>query len=241
MLYAIGDIHGFSDELERALDLIRSDGGADAPHVFVGDLVDRGSDAKGVIGALMAGQAAGKDWTVLFGNHDRMFLNFVRDGNIHDPAIKSGKSWLHPALGGQTTLASYGVIGDEDTDLGALQAAACAAVPEAHLDWIAGLPRWHRSHDHLFVHAGLRPGMPVEDQAEDDLIWIRDGWLDDTRDHAEMVVHGHTALEYPRHEGNRINLDGGTGYGRALVPAVFDGIDWYLLTQSGRKMLEPER
>lgn len=240
MLYAIGDIHGYSEQLDRALALIRADGGADAPHVFLGDLVDRGPDSCGVIEKLMSGQAAGRDWTVLFGNHDRMFWQFVTRGVEHDPAVKSGKGWLHPALGGPMTLASYGITADdESSDRARLLTEVQASLPQSHMDWIAALPRWHRAAGHLFVHAGIRPGVPVEDQAEDDLIWIRDGWLDDTRDHGEMVVHGHTALDYPRHEGNRINLDGGAGYGRPLIPAVFDGVDWHLLTDQGRELLRP--
>lgn len=236
MLYAIGDIHGYADQLDHALALIEADGGRDAPHVFLGDLVDRGPDSRGVVERLMSGQDKGRDWTVLFGNHDRMFLNFVTRGIEHDPAIKSGKGWLHPALGGPTTLASYSV---EAEDSATALDEARAAVPQLHLDWISTLPRWHRAAGHLFVHAGLRPGIPVEDQAENDLIWIRDGWLDDPRDHGEMVVHGHTALDHPRHEGNRINLDGGAGYRRPLMPAVFDGNDWHLLTDAGRELLWP--
>ena len=240
MLYAIGDIHGQSAQLDSALALIEADGGRDAPHVFLGDLPDRGPDTKGVIDRLMAGQAAGRDWTVILGNHDRMFLRFVRDGVEHDPAITSGKGWLFPALGGPATLASYGVAGaDESADRTALLAEARAAVPRAHLDWLAERPLWHRAQGHLFVHAGIRPGVPIEDQSEEDLIWIRDGWLDDTRDHGEMVVHGHTALDHPRHEGNRINLDGGAGYGRPLVPAVLDGGLWFILSEAGRRPLAP--
>ncbi|MDR9428300.1 MAG: metallophosphoesterase [Salibaculum sp.] len=240
MLYAIGDIHGQLAQLDRALALIEADGGRDAPHVFLGDLPDRGPDTRGVIDRLMAGQAEGRDWTVLFSNHDRMFLRFVRDGVEQDAAIKSGKGWLHPALGGPATLASYDVhADDEDPDRAELLAEVRAAVPQAHLDWIAARPRWHRAQGHLFVHAGLRPGIPVEDQSEEDLIWIRDGWLDDTRDHGEMVVHGHTALDHPRHEGNRINMDGGAGYGRPLVPAVLEDGQWFLLSGSGRQPLTP--
>ncbi len=240
MLYAIGDIHGQLAQLDRALALTEADGGRDAPHVFLGDLPDRGPDTRGVIDRLMEGQAAGRDWTVLLGNHDRMFLRFVRDGVEHDPAITSGKGWLYPALGGPATLAAYGVMADDLTsDRPALLAETRDAVPSAHLDWLAGLPLWHRAQGHLFVHAGIRPGIPVEDQSEEDLIWIREGWLDDTRDHGEMIVHGHTALDHPRHEGNRINLDGGAGYGRPLVPAVLEDGRWFTLSEVGRHPLTP--
>ena len=105
---------------------------------------------------------------------------------------------------------------------------------------IAALPRWHRAAGHLFVHAGIRPGIAIEDQAEDDLVWIREGWLEDTRDHGQMVVHGHTALDAPQHHGNRINLDGGAAYGRPLVPAVLDGGEWFLLDEDGRSPLRED-
>ena len=240
MLYAIGDIHGQSAQLDRALALIEADGGRDAPHVFLGDLPDRGPDTKGVIDRLMAGQAEGRDWTVILGNHDRMFLRFVRDGVEHDPAISSGKGWLFPALGGPATLASYGVAGaDETADRAALLAEARAAVPPAHLDWLADRPLWHRAQGICSSMPVSAPASRSRHQSEEDLIWIRDGWLDDTRDHGEMVVHGHTALDHPRHEGNRINLDGGAGYGRPLVPAVLEDGRWFTLSEAGRSPLGP--
>ncbi|MGR3540143.1 MAG: metallophosphoesterase, partial [Hasllibacter sp.] len=130
-LYAVGDIHGHLAKLDRALDLIERDASAHGGGrvVFVGDLVDRGPDARGVIERLMAGQAEGRDWSVLLGNHDRMFLRFVRDGLATDPAISSGKGWFHGALGGAATLASYGVVADERSDPDAVRRAARGAGP----------------------------------------------------------------------------------------------------------------
>ncbi|KPP93090.1 MAG: serine/threonine protein phosphatase PphA [Rhodobacteraceae bacterium HLUCCA08] len=236
-LYAIGDIHGHSDQLDQALARIAADGGAAAPVVFLGDLVDRGPDSRGVIQRLIDGGAAGRDWTVLLGNHDRMFLRFVRDGLLHDDRILSGKGWLHPALGGAATLASYGVQTSEDS-ASALDEAR-AAVPRAHLDFLAARPLWAETASHIFVHAGIRPGVAMDRQDPDDLVWIRDPFLDWDQPFAKTVVHGHTALDHPRHEGNRVNLDGGAGYGRPLFPAVFDGADWHLLTETGRELLWP--
>jgi len=257
MLYCVGDVHGFSGQLDRALQLIEADGGADAPIVFLGDYVDRGPNAKGTLQALIDGQAAGRPWTCLIGNHDLMFWRFVTSGITQDAHIASGKGWLHHRLGGNNTLASY--IGADDlqaatgledfaTDgldptpadaLNTLQKLAQNAVPQDHLDWIAEQPRLYETHDHTFVHAGLRVGVPLDEQTEDDLTWIRDGWIDSDADHGKIVVHGHTALDFPQHHGNRINLDSGAGYGRTLVPAVLDAGKWFTLDETGRTALTP--
>ena len=92
----------------------------------------------------------------------------------------------------------------------------------------------------LFVHAGIRPGVPMGEQTEDDLVWIRKGWLEDSSDHGPLVVHGHTALEYPCHHGNRVNLDGGAAYGRPLAAAVIEGREVFLLTPEGRERMRPD-
>ena len=107
-LYVIGDIHGEIAMLDTALNLIAADGGADAPLISLGDLVDRGPGSCAVIETLMQGQAAGRDWTVLKGNHDRMFQRYLEDGRIHDARVVSGVDWLNPRLGGYKTLVSYG-------------------------------------------------------------------------------------------------------------------------------------
>lgn len=260
-VYAIGDVHGYSGQLDRALKLIEDDGGPDAPIVFVGDLVDRGPDSRGVIERLIGGIAAGKPWTVIKGNHDRMFERFVSEAVSGDDMVLSGKGWLHHRLGGNTTLASYldlpgfahpdgggidtlsrvGLDPVPDALLTELARAACDQVPDDHLAFISRLPLWHRTGDLLFVHAGIRPGIPIDGQDEDDLLWIRDEFLLDTRDHGPLVVHGHTALDHPTAYPNRVNLDGGAGYGRPLHPAVFAGRRCALLTEHGQMPLVPAR
>lgn len=261
MIYAIGDIHGQKAMLDHALVLIAADGGADAPVVFLGDYTDRGPDSRAVLETLIAGRDAGLNWTFIKGNHDRMFLRFLEQGITFDDMIQSGLSWLNDRLGGPMTLDSYGLektgpatfhqdahgretlirypTADGDLTLPELVARACDLVPQAHRQFLSAAPLMHRAGDLLFVHAGIRPGVPLDQQAEDDLIWIRDGWLDNTDDHGVMVVHGHTALDTPAHCGNRINLDGGAGYGRPLVPAVFDDGKAFILTNTGRQPLLP--
>lgn len=238
-IYAVGDIHGHLNQLERALALIAADGGPEAEVVFLGDLVDRGPDSRGVIDRLMQGQAAGRPWHILRGNHDDMFRRFLLDGAIENEQIKSGVTWTHPRIGGLDTLASYGVVAGEGMPESALFDAARGAVPPDHLAFLDALPRRIEQGELLFVHAGIRPGVPLSAQDPEDLLWIRGAFLDDPRPHPWLVVHGHTALEHPRHFGNRIDLDGGAGYGRPVVPAVFEGRDCWLLTDAGRVPLTP--
>ena len=235
-IYGVGDIHGQREMLDNALALIEADGGRDVPVVFVGDLVDRGPDARGVIETLMAGQAQGRDWTVVRGNHDQLFLEFLEEKRIWFERIRSNISWLNPRMGGNTTLASYGVEATEDMTN---WAAAREAVPEAHKAFLRGLPWYHQVGELLFVHAGIDPRMPLEWQDKQDLIWIREPFLTYRDPHPWLIVHGHTPGEYPEHCGNRVNLDGGSGYGRPLVPAVFEGRETWLLTDKGRVPLRP--
>lgn len=260
MIYAIGDIHGQKVMLDRALGLIEADGGAAAQIVFLGDYTDRGPDSRAVIDTLIAGQAAGRSWRCIMGNHDRFFLRFVADGQQHDPRVASGISWLNARLGGDKTLASYGITGEPILEQHAdgleycrfyrrgerlipiadIQAEAREAVPQAHLDFLARLPLIYQTDDLLCVHAGLAPGVPLAEQDPEDLLWIRGDWLTDPREHGPLVVHGHTALDHPQNHGNRVNLDGGAGYGRTLHPAVFEGRDVWVLTEGGRVALTPE-
>jgi serine/threonine protein phosphatase 1 len=238
-IYAIGDIHGFCDSLFQALDWIASDGGRDARVVFTGDYVDRGPDSRAVIEALVQGVAEGRDWIVLRGNHDRMFCRFVRDGALYDSRVRSGIPWLHPSLGGSETLASYGVTVRDRDRADQTAEAARVAVPEAHLAFLAGRPLTHVEDGLLFVHAGIRPGVALGSQTEDDLIWIREPFLSHPNPHPWLIVHGHTALERPQHFGNRIDIDGGAGFGRTLCPVVIEAGQAWSLGPAGRTRLNP--
>lgn len=236
-IYAIGDIHGQFAMLREAMTWIEADGGADARVVFLGDLVDRGPDSRGVIDFLSRGLSDGRDWITLMGNHDRMFRRFLDNGSMHDGRILSGKGWLHPALGGPATLASYGVDAPEDRPVEVVLADARAKVPQHHRAFLASLKVMHRQNGLIFVHAGLRPKVALEDQTEDDLIWIRDAFLTWTKPFEGLVIHGHTPVDAPMHYGNRVNLDTGAGYGRPLSVGVFEGEAVYSLTEFGRDAL----
>jgi serine/threonine protein phosphatase 1 len=239
MLYVVGDIHGYADQLDRALALIETDGGRDASVVFLGDYTDRGPDSKGVIDRLIKGQAEGRNWTVLKGNHDRMFTWFMEDIPRQEPYLPIDLTWQHERLGGLTTLASYGVDVSGRPRLFELHAQARALVPPAHIEFLSSRPLTYQT-DALFIcHAGIRPRVALDRQSEQDLLWIRQGFIDDDTAHPKLIVHGHTAVQYPEHRGNRVNLDGGAGYGRDLWPARFDGAVCHLLTDTGTVPLDP--
>lgn len=252
-IYAIGDIHGQMEALTRALDLIHDDGGAEADIVFLGDYTDRGPDSRGVVETLIDGISSGKNWRAIRGNHDRLFSNFVRHAITTDPRIKSPIAWLNPRLGGQTTLRSYfdlpegaeydpyGYDGAFLAETQALSDLAKQHVPTAHLDFLDALPLTIEDDGLFFVHAGIDPKRPFGMQDPEDLLWIRDGWLDFTGPLRHLVVHGHTALDTPQHHGNRVNLDGGAGYGRPLVPTAIEIADgrhrFFTLSEAGRTPL----
>jgi serine/threonine protein phosphatase 1 len=238
-LYAIGDIHGHLDLLQAVHDLIADDMARHGPGqvIHIGDLVDRGPDSRGVINFLMQGIAASKDWIVLKGNHDRLFTRFHRDPEDRDPRLWSELSWLHPRLGGATTLASYGVENAADRPTDKVHSDAVQAVPAAHMDFIDRLPLYHQTHDALFVHAGIRPGVALKDQTEADLIWIREPFLTEPASFGPLVVHGHTTISAATHYGNRLNLDSGAAYGGSLSAVVIEGREAALLTPQGRQKL----
>jgi serine/threonine protein phosphatase 1 len=239
--YAIGDIHGHIELLREVHAWIEADmavHGA-APVVHIGDLVDRGPDCRGVVEYLRAGVAEGREWVVLKGNHDRLFTGFLNDPKWHDPAMRLELSYLHPNIGGAATLASYGVKNAADRPLAPVHAEAVAAVPQAHRDFLQSCPTWFRRGEVVYVHAGIRPGIPMDQQIEDDLVWIRKGFLEDTRDHGALIVHGHTALEAPHHFGNRVDIDSSAAYGGPLTAVVLEGRAVFNLTAEGRIPLLP--
>ena len=233
-IFALGDIHGQHAALCRALDWIAADPAAGAPVVFLGDYVDRGPASREVIDTLIQARDEGHPWTFLMGNHDRYMRNFLTGQGTggFEPL-----PWLAPNIGGRETLASYGVDVDPRRLDADIRTDALDAVPQSHLAFLRDLEVLHMTDRYIFVHAGIRPGVPLSMQSEDDLLWIRDAFLQDPRDHGRLVVHGHTAGIYPSYHGNRLNLDGGAGFGNPLVPALLteDGI--YTLNAVGRARL----
>lgn len=236
LLFAVGDIHGDLAQLQTAHARIAADAaGRDYTVIHIGDLVDRRANSKAVIDYLIAGQAGGQPWVVLRGNHDRMFAIFLQDPFAADPMLRPDYTWLHPRLGGRTTLASYGVEYREDKPLEHLHAETVAAVPKAHLEYLLGLPNIWQNDRYFFCHAGVKPGVALDQQIEDDLIWIRQPFHMSAEHFAKVVVHGHTPVDEVVHYGNRINIDTGAAYGKLLSTIVLEGPQVQLLTENGRQ------
>ena len=223
-VYAVGDIHGQLALLNAAHEAIEADLAASpvSAHVVVhiGDFVDRGPESAGVIGLLLRGEEEGRPWINLLGNHDRMFLRYLAAPGGRDSKLRSEYWWLHERIGGADTLRSYGLYvpeGASETRGSALHREARLAVPALHFAFLAGLRRFWRWRGWFFAHAGVKPGVALADQTEDDLIWIRDEFLNSQADHGAVVVHGHTPVDRVEDHGVRIAIDTGAGYGGPLA------------------------
>lgn len=227
LTYAVGDIHGRSDLLGRLLDRLRADRaarGGPALIVFLGDYVDRGPHSREVIDQLLAFRdEPGFDCRFLLGNHEDAMLDYL-DGRI------SGLGWSKH--GGGTTLRSYGVEPPAEasrTAWAARRDAFRAAVPGAHRDFLDRLELFVQQDRLLFVHAGIRPGLALEQQEKRDLLWIRSEFLHAERDDGWLVVHGHTPKEEAYAGPGRLCLDSGSYLSGRLTAAVFDGADVSLI------------
>ncbi|MEO0567895.1 MAG: metallophosphoesterase family protein [Pseudomonadota bacterium] len=229
-VFVIPDIHGHLEKLTEALALVEAHAGSYAKIVFLGDYVDRGPDSRGVLQFLINGKAEGRDWITLRGNHDQLFLDGIK-GQMPDQ--EKLKWWLNQRMGGSDTLRSFGIEGD------ARFADFRSAIPSDHLSFLDKLPFSFETDELFFCHAGVQPGIAFGQQAEQDLIWIREPFLSDTSDHGKLVVHGHTPVDFPEHKGNRVALDGGAAWGRKLHVAVFEGREAWLLSGAGRTPLKP--
>jgi serine/threonine protein phosphatase 1 len=222
-IYAIGDIHGRLDLLVRLHELIAAD--ANRAHqgrrvlVYIGDYIDRGPNSAGVIDLLLDRPVPGFEIVHLLGNHEDTLLQFPDDMTV-------GPSWL--TYGGVQTLASYFVDVSQgswrdERELRRLQGEIRRRVPRRHVEFLRNLPLTHVEGDYLFVHAGIRPGIPLARQERDDLLWIRDEFLHSREDHGKIVVHGHTITETPDQRPNRIGIDTGAFHTDRLTCAVLDG------------------
>jgi len=231
IVYAIGDIHG---RLDLLLDLeamiLRHSKCNPSSHrvlVYVGDYIDRGQDSAGVVEHLVRGPPPGFERVLLRGNHEQFLLDF-----LERPA--NGIAWI--SNGGLEALLSYGVkVAADQSDtsmrdtLMRVGERFRAALPESHLEFYRSLRPWHHIGDYLFVHAGIKPGIPIDEQTESDLLWIRHEFLSDRRDHGAVVVHGHTPSEKPEILPNRIGIDTGAFASGCLTCLVLHGQSQELL------------
>jgi serine/threonine protein phosphatase 1 len=224
-LYAIGDIHGRLDlltELERRIaDDAAASGAARNAVVYLGDYVDRGSQSREVVDRLIDRPLPGFERALLLGNHEDSMLQFLVD-------LQIGPAWL--GFGGAATLISYGIKPPvSDRDFVRVQAELRAKLPERHLEFLRGLRLSHVEGDYYFVHAGIRPGVPLDAQRPSDMLWIRDEFLHSRQDYGKIIVHGHTITETPEIKRNRIGIDTGAFASNTLTCLVLQGESWSFL------------
>lgn len=220
-VYAIGDIHGCDAQLERLHAAILADAAGAPPRrllVYLGDYVDRGAGSRAIIEALVAPAPEGFERVFLKGNHEDFMLQVLSDKSVFLP-------WL--MNGGDATCRSYGIEptappdGCEDL-LGWLQGALEAALPATHRRFLERLALSHVEGDYFFCHAGIRPGVALEAQSEQDLLWMREPFLSAKAQHGKVVVHGHTPCSDPERRANRIGVDTGACYGGRLTAVVLE-------------------
>lgn len=219
LVYAVGDIHGHARELSLLLRRIEADARDAVAHerpllIFLGDYVDRGPDSRGVIDAVLEVEAAGAfEVAALKGNHEDALIRF-----LYDPAYSD--AWM--ANWGEATLRAYGV---EPCSGAGVRARFLAALPERHRKFLDRLSLSHTVGDYHFVHAGVRPGVPLEAQDERDLLWIRQEFLKSDAAFGKVVVHGHTPAHAPQVRANRIGIDTGCYFTGVLTAVRLHGCD----------------
>lgn len=224
-VYAIGDIHGRADLLDQLHDKIEADLGS-APEktviVYLGDYVDRGADSHGVIERLTRSRFSNVETVALLGNHEDMLLQFM-------DAPYGASLWL--SNGGDATLSSYKVkVPASFDELLFTQRALLGAMPRHHKQFLSSLPEQVQYGDYLFVHAGIKPGLPLDRQSREQMIWIRDVFLNSETDHGLIVVHGHTIVHEVEWRPNRIGVDTGAYTTGRLTALVLEG--------AGRRLLQ---
>jgi serine/threonine protein phosphatase 1 len=233
LVYAIGDIHGRADLLEKMHAAILKDA-LDVPAerkvvVYLGDYVDRGPQSKKVVDLLLERPLPGFERTHLMGNHEAFLVEFLND-------FEAGPGWFFN--GGLATLASYGVkIGKSDElsyeTLKRVQAEFLESLPESHIEFYRQLEFSRIEGDFFFVHAGIRPGIPLDNQTDEDMLWIRDEFLFSEEDYGKVIVHGHTITWEPEVKTNRIGIDTGAFLSGVLTALVLEGREQDFLTVTG--------
>lgn len=220
-VYAIGDIHGRDDLFAELIDLIRADNAvlpsARVSLILLGDLVDRGPQSAQVVDRAIGLRGEFDELRLLIGNHEECFLAALT-GDVR-------RLRYFMRIGGQATVESYwnSDVRLADATFEEVADKLPPMVPQAHVDFLGNGEDVIVIGDYVFVHAGIRPGVPLERQALADLRWIRDEFLDDGRDHGVMVVHGHTIQDDVDECANRIGIDTGAYKSGVLTAIVLEG------------------
>lgn len=225
-VYSIGDIHGRVDLLAELHDRIN----ADAVNyegvkrvVYLGDAIDRGEESRQVIEHLLSEPLPGFEAVYLMGNHEFAALTFM-----DDPESIAG--WL--TWGGREMLYSYGIkcgLSPSPEELNRLSGELKMTMPPEHVALLENGELSHRAGGYYFVHAGIRPGVPLEDQRFEDQLYIREPFISSTRNHGAVIVHGHTISEQVQFLPNRIGIDTGAYYTGVLSCLVLEGEEQRLI------------
>lgn len=226
-LYAIGDVHGCIGKLTTIHNWIEADLAArpcpDYRIIHLGDYVDRGPDSRACVEDIMT-RVADRRIYAIHGNHEQQFLDFLGSADTENFG-----TWI--TYGGLATMQSYGVdLGgepvygafDDLTQRAALREKLLTAVPSEHINFLTTLPYILRFGDYAFVHAGVRPGVDLDEQEVRDLTWIREPFLSTNDDLGAVVVHGHTPQRDIDMRRNRIGIDTGAVYGGPLTCLVLE-------------------
>ena len=221
-LYAIGDIHGCDHQFGALLAQIAHHAAGQPPArriiVTLGDYVDRGPASKAVIERLINWDDSDFELVALRGNHEHMMMNALEDNDAFS-------HWLR--YGGQETLVSYGVapprLASDPEQVKASRARFAETFPTHHHAFLASTQLSFEAGDYVFVHAGLRPNVPLGQQSPDDLMWIRDDFLNHDAAFPAFVIHGHTPAEAPDVRANRIGIDTGAYITGNLTALVLSG------------------
>jgi serine/threonine protein phosphatase 1 len=214
---AVGDVHGRLDLLEQLWLMIDAASRRSAARrrilIFIGDYIDRGLHSAHVIDRLLEG-FPGFETVFLKGNHDETLLQFLVDPSI-------GEAWRN--FGGLETLSSYGISHTAGKSWAQTRSEFAAVLPRAHEEFFKNLRLHTTIGDYLFVHAGVKPRVPLEEQRESDLLWIREEFLDSSVNFGRVVVHGHTPTDVPDVRRNRIGIDTGAYMTGKLTAIVLEG------------------
>lgn len=224
-VYAIGDVHGRSDLFAELIAAIEADdlkrGQSYTTVIMLGDLIDRGPDSSGVIRLAREWQQR-RNVRILMGNHEEMFLDALRKGEVLRHFLR---------YGGKETLLSYPIDPEEYTraDIEETRALMNAVIPAADIEFVRGFEDRIPLGDYLFVHAGIRPDAPIDQQRQHDLRWIREPFLSHASDFGVVVVHGHTIFDEPDVRRNRIGIDTGAYESGRLTALGLEGTSRWVI------------